>query len=71
MPRSTRALLRTALAVPLIAPTALLALAAGQAQAARAGLLIGNQAYVAGPLKNPVNDAEAVGGVPCAARALR
>ena len=62
MPRSTRALLRTALAVPPIAPTALLAPAAGQAQAARVGLEMGNQADVAGPQKNPVNDAEAVAG---------
>ena len=49
---------RAALAAPLIA---LLALAASPAQAARVALVMGNQAYVAGPLKNPVNDAEAVG----------
>jgi len=44
-----------------IALTFLLAFAASQAHAARAALVMGNQAYSVGPLKNPVNDAEAVG----------
>jgi len=48
---------RAALAAPLIA---LLALAARAVEAARVALVMGNQAYVAGPLKNPVNDAEAM-----------
>jgi len=53
---------RVALGVQLIALTAVLGLATSPAQAARVALVMGNQAYVAGPLKNPVNDAEAVGG---------
>lgn len=55
---TARARWRAALATPLIA---LLALAASAVEAARVALVMGNQAYVAGPLKNPVNDAEAVG----------
>ena len=56
-PERTATRWRAALAAPLIA---LLALAASAVEAARVALVMGNQAYVAGPLKNPVNDAEAM-----------
>jgi len=41
---------------------ALILILAGSAQAARVALVIGNRDYAAGPLKNPINDAEAMSG---------